>query len=370
MDEQIFINISKIIERDSKSSTYKFALLRGTIDIITENSPFIEIDKDKVTLPLGLLVEKWLLYYYPIFEASISIPQIHGNTQLAFERQFRETLISHYYKNGGYSAFYNDLRNREVDPSIKNEFISLVRKIRDTIVKMPMKYIGRSISENYYSIYNYRLTRANLTGKPLNTSTLINKLGVFTIPKNYYEAFKIIGSFISGTNSIIFNWAKFSVNMANNSLNVNTVLNEILKDPITERNVTLSKDLYNEELEREGNLFCVWSGKRIRKYDIDHIIPFSIWKNNDLWNLLPAQPQINSQKGNKVPSEDLLENQKELILYYWNLLNSSVNEQFIRELNISLIGNSKDNWQDIAFEQLKSNCNYLKTIKGIEEWAI
>ena len=61
MDEQIYINISKIIERDSKSSTYKFALLRGTIDIITENSPFIEIDKDRVALPLGLLVEKWLL---------------------------------------------------------------------------------------------------------------------------------------------------------------------------------------------------------------------------------------------------------------------------------------------------------------------
>jgi hypothetical protein len=36
---ETFINISKIIERDSKSTTYKYALLRGTIDIIQDNSP-------------------------------------------------------------------------------------------------------------------------------------------------------------------------------------------------------------------------------------------------------------------------------------------------------------------------------------------
>ena len=41
MDKKIFSNIGKIIERDSKSTTYKFALLRGTIDIIQENSPYI-----------------------------------------------------------------------------------------------------------------------------------------------------------------------------------------------------------------------------------------------------------------------------------------------------------------------------------------
>ena len=37
MQEDIFRNISKIIERDSKVTTYKFALLRGLIDIIQEN---------------------------------------------------------------------------------------------------------------------------------------------------------------------------------------------------------------------------------------------------------------------------------------------------------------------------------------------
>jgi hypothetical protein len=43
MHNDVFQNISKIIERDSKTTTYKFALLRGVIDIIQDNSPFITI---------------------------------------------------------------------------------------------------------------------------------------------------------------------------------------------------------------------------------------------------------------------------------------------------------------------------------------
>ena len=68
MRNDVFSNISKIIERDSKTSTYKFALLRGVIDIIQDNSPFLSFSKDRVHFPTGLLIEKWMLYYYPNFE--------------------------------------------------------------------------------------------------------------------------------------------------------------------------------------------------------------------------------------------------------------------------------------------------------------
>ena len=47
MTNEVFSNISKIIERDSKTTTYKFALLRGVIDIIQDNSPFITYSKEE-----------------------------------------------------------------------------------------------------------------------------------------------------------------------------------------------------------------------------------------------------------------------------------------------------------------------------------
>ena len=35
LDTQSFIRVSQIIERDSKDTSYKFALLRATIDVIS-----------------------------------------------------------------------------------------------------------------------------------------------------------------------------------------------------------------------------------------------------------------------------------------------------------------------------------------------
>jgi hypothetical protein len=43
MDQQTFRHINQILARDNKSSTYKFALLRGTIELIEAHSPFIMI---------------------------------------------------------------------------------------------------------------------------------------------------------------------------------------------------------------------------------------------------------------------------------------------------------------------------------------
>jgi len=40
--EQTLLIFQKIIEQESKTSTYKFALLRAVIDIISAQSPHIE----------------------------------------------------------------------------------------------------------------------------------------------------------------------------------------------------------------------------------------------------------------------------------------------------------------------------------------
>ena len=78
MDTEVFSNIHKIIERDSKSTTYKFALLRGVIEIIQDHSPYVAFQDDRVHFPTGLLIEKWLLYYYPLLESKAILPQING----------------------------------------------------------------------------------------------------------------------------------------------------------------------------------------------------------------------------------------------------------------------------------------------------
>src|SRR5690606_23635622 len=164
---------------------------------------------------------------------------------------------------------------------------------------------------------------------------LIKEFGTFSIPIEYYEAFKVLGSFINGQDSILFKWAEFSVNASGNNLSVHNVLNEVLKSPITLRDIKESKKLYKEILQKEGNVYCVWTGKKIANYDIDHLIPFSVWKNNDLWNLLPSDSKTNNQKRDKIPSPELIKKQTNLILDYWEILNESQNQRFKKEIQVS-----------------------------------
>lgn len=369
MNKEVFYNISKIIERDSKTTTYKYALLRGVIDIIQDNSPYILISRNRVHIPTGLLVEKWLLYYYPILKSQTLIPQINGVTNLAFSKLFCK-FISDYESRGGFSVFYNDLKNKGIPEDLQSDFFELAKKIRNTITNMPMKYIGRSINHDFYSIFNYE--NQTLKRSPhIDIELLIKDFGTFSIPSEYYEAFRILGSFINGQDSILFKWAEFSVNASNNKLSVQKVLNEVLKSPITVREIKASKKLYKDILKKKGKVYCVWTGKHILNYDIDHMIPFSVWKNNDLWNLLPSDSKINNQKRDKIPTPEFIERQKNLILDYWKIIFESQSQRFQKEMQVSLLGNhSFDSWKETGISQLQNSCNYLIENRGFEGWEI
>lgn len=370
MRNDVFSNISKIIERDSKTTTYKFALLRGVIDIIQDNSPFISFSKDRVHFPTGLLIEKWLLYYYPILESSTYIPQINAETNLAFEIQFKK-IIDAYKNNNGFSAFYNDLKNKGIPENLQSDFISLIKKMRFTITDKPMRHIGFSISKTHYSIFKDESANTIRKSKSVDAEFLINNFGSFSIPVDYYEAFRFLGSFISGQDSILFKWAEFSVNASTENLSVEKVLNEVLKNPITEREIKASKIFYENVLAKEKFVECVWTGEKLTKYDVDHMIPFSVWKNNDLWNLLPSKAKTNNQKRDKIPSPDLIERRKDLIIHYWELINKNQSQRFQKEIQIALLGNNPFSaWQKTAIKQLQSSCNYLIASRGYEEWKI
>jgi hypothetical protein len=200
---------------------------------------------------------------------------------------------------------------------------------------------------------------------------IIEYFGSFSIPLEYYEAFRLLGSFINGSDSILFKWAEFSANASGHKLSVGKIVNEVLKSPITEREAKEAKKIYKELLAKEGVVNCVWTGEEVNTYEVDHLIPFSIWKNNDLWNLLPSKPKTNKDKLDKIPSPSLIEERKISILKYWNILNEKLSDRFKSEIQVALLGNNPfDSWQQSAIDQLKSSCSYLINNRGYEEWKI
>jgi hypothetical protein len=96
-----------ILQRDATDTTYKYALLRALVEIAEQESHHVrEHDAQSVEFPLGLVVEKWLYFYYPFIARDL--PQRNGEKvgargQPAFRSTFK-TLTDYYQTRGGVDA--------------------------------------------------------------------------------------------------------------------------------------------------------------------------------------------------------------------------------------------------------------------------
>ncbi len=375
MPDFTLTDLARIIERDSKDSTYKFALLRGTIDIIQNFPHFKQIDSSmKVSYPMGLMVIKWIDYYYPLLAARI--PQKYGENEsrtIAFRKEFEE-LIDMYPPGASAEQLMYDLKKGIRDQNRIKPVLRLCRKLRDTIVKQPMHYIGSAIGRGG-EIYSYK---GNRSGKitTLDQEWLINHMGSFSIPIEFHHVLLAVGAFISGTNSIIFKWAEFTSGLkTDSSLQTSDIISMLSKD-VSERDVKQAKDFYSDILVRD-KLECVWTGKKLQvnSMNIDHAFPFVALRNNDLWNLLPAHQQVNNEKRDAVPTTDILKQKqvKERIIKVWSNLALKFEDQFFNEIRIALLGNNRldlNNWENSCYTGLINMSEYLINQRGLIPWQI
>ena len=375
--------INSIIERDSTDATYKYALLRGTIEICEEYQHLGKEEVDKIWFPLGLLVEKWIFYYYPIIANEQYIPQKSGETsdgsnhlRMAFRPLLTE--VAGYYKKtgGGLSQFYNDYEKGEIPGEISGTVLALCRKLRTTITSMPMHHLGYSYAKKPYSVFNYRKTEGRVSSVvPIDRDFLVQNFGEYSISKDLNNVFLYFGGFISGENTLLLKWATFSSEKSGSRISVAEAMEVLSITPETERDILEAQNFYNHLCDMKEQIICVWTGKNINSMagcHLDHVLPFSVWKNNELWNLMPALPEVNGEKSDKIPSMKLLDSRKSAILNYWEWMWRYNPVLFEKEIRISLVGCSFDatRWQEQAFDALKEKCRYLIEIRGFTEWDL
>lgn len=128
--------------------------------------------------------------------------------------------------------------------------------------------------------------------------------------------------------ALILRWSELTSEISKNLLSPSQIVDRLLRIPTFKRSVEEARRVYHE-LTDKG---CVWSGVTLSgKFDVDHVLPFSLWRNNDLWNLLPAAPSINREKGDRLPTNSLLKKRKDIILTYWEALHRAIPTRFANE---------------------------------------
>lgn len=367
-----FSDINSIIENDSTDTTYKYSLLKSVIESCQEYPQYITVDEEnnRAVLPLGICVMKWLIYYYPFFLPGTFISMKNGEKKSYYKivfREYFEMVCAYYEQHGGISVFIDDVLHGTIPDEISPIVLKLASTIRSCIADKPMRHLGYSLNSTEYSIFKIESKAYPLNKSvPLSFRYLIERCGTYSISKELWMVFRDLGGFILGTGSVQQKWMDFLRNAnKNDGISDEELLRRFALVPESERDVSAASKIYHSEVLGE-RCFCVWSGKKLTlsTLAIDHMLPFSVLKSNELWNLLPADSAVNLDKSDKVPSREVLLKRKEMILSNWNLLYSTYPKRFEEGVATGLLnGELKENWMESAFEQLCKMSDYLISVR-------
>ncbi len=316
--------IEGVLNRDRKVATYKLALFRALCDIALTNYHLAEWRPDgTVGIPIREIAERWIYYYWPLLEdESNFIPQIRGESragrlQIGFRPHLRR-LIASFQNSGGLDAFAVAIRNDALDGSQRQILDATLKRLVPVIKEGPVTHAGRSSIARQLFGYDGRLRHMIVSG-------------------DIWRELCLSGHWIQ--DALILRWAELTSEISKNAISPSEVIDRLLRLPVRERNVMDARRVYLELPSKE----CVWSGVSLgRRFDVDHVLPFSLWRNNDLWNLLPTSPLMNRDKGDSLPTNLLLKRRKGVIMCYWDALHQANPRRFEYEISRLAGGGQKD----------------------------
>ena len=165
-----------------------------------------------------------------------------------------------------------------------------LRKIRDTIVAGPVTFAGGALDTG--RVFSYDTARQEVR-----------------MSAGIWRELALLGHWIQ--EAVILRWAELTEEVSRGSVRVSEIIELLLTTPLPERDVTDARQTYARLAGKE----CVWTEKPLHgQFAVDHIIPFALWHNNDLWNLMPVLPTVNSQKSDRLPTRNLLLQRRDRIV--------------------------------------------------------
>jgi hypothetical protein len=307
--------IEGVLNRDRKVATYKLALFRALCDIAQTNFHLAEwLPDGRVSVPVHDIAERWIYYYWPLFEdCAFFIPQIRGekaggHLRIGFRRQLEE-LITAFNRSGGLDAFAIALRNDSLNEQQRELVKAAFDKLIPVIKEGPVTHAGRSSQGGQLFSYENDRRRMIISG-------------------DVWRELCLSGHWIQ--DALILRWGELTAEISRKTVSPSEVIDRLLRTPVYERNVDDARRAYRDLDSKE----CVWTGRTLgRNFDVDHVLPFSLWRNNDLWNLLPADPRVNRDKRDSLPTHTLLKRRREAIMGYWDILHRSNPVRFEHEIS-------------------------------------
>lgn len=258
---------------NNTTATYKFYWFVAMLDIIVKER------KTRISfweIIAGIVSESWYPIHYfklsfgksdSLFKQSLDIQQEFQISIESDKEKTKKFLLEHLDDTKSFFRVFSiNVPYRFLSPWIKytND---------EDVIRKSQKFENRCL----YAINSNR------------DEIVINEIWVDYLTENY----AILRDFA------FWNLTQF---IQKRNPNVPDVSSKLIK-PIQRDSLTKQHKFWNTYIETVGSINCIYTGKQIfaRQYDLDHFVPWSFVSHNLLWNLIPADPSINSSKNNNLP---------------------------------------------------------------------
>ena len=348
--------IEGVLNRDKKVATYKLALFRALAEIaMQESRQAVWLADGQVGVPLSRIAERWLKYYWPLFASDKFIPQSQSEGAGSKPVKFRAAmlgLISAYRQqgaHGGLSAWHLDWSTGRMNSGSQALLKSALKSLAETIRDGPVAFSGSALETGRVFEYD-------------------SKTGLVMMSADIWRELCLLGHWI--VDAVVLRWASLTERFAfRQGVTAGDVLPLLLAKPEPERATALARQAF----EQAGLNRCTWSGKTLRReFVVDHAIAFSLWGNNDLWNLLQVDCKVNGLKSDKLPSAKLLVERKYAILEDWEVLRDAMPDVFDRQASHLLGFKTQVTGARTRelFSRFKEAIEVTALQRGVERWAI
>jgi hypothetical protein len=307
--------LNSILRNDSKLNSYKIALVRSINDVVL-SFPDIKNGLRGVAIPLRVLAEFWLAYYWPFADDEQPIlqgPRAFRDGVLRNDVAFRPelTALRSQWANlfsvsrpaDGYFLM-SEMRVPRKRLTYTNTLLDTYSRTIQTMtraIEYPIRYAGQGGGQ--YTVFQPPQPLSALNDVvPLPSAQAKDKCVV--IQSDLWDEFSRLSLWIEAL--CIHEWSLFTETVGTPRGKAYSLLTD---RPDNRRPLTWERNEI-EILMMEGKtFFCPWTNKKLSTevYDIDHIIPIAVFPFNDLWNLVPTDPYFNSHvKRARIPSAEKL----------------------------------------------------------------
>ena len=309
--------ISTILKHDSKTASYKIALLRAINDVVLTYSD-LRTFQLPVAVPLKLLAKFWVAYYWPFVDAALPIQQGQrvkrdGKTRndMAFRPALSELRAQWEQAIGGLKnpadGFFliNELKSPHKWQHYPEQLVDALSKAVSAIsrtVEKPIQYAG----PGEWSVFDRPRRYSTLSSSAVAVPGTNPRDRCLVIPFELWETFRHMSLWVEAL--CIHEWCLFTEKVS--EADRGTVYSLLTARPDNRRPLTWERNQIDILMMEGAEFTCPWTQKPLNQgiaYDLDHILPIALYPTNELWNLVPSDPQFNShQKRDRLPTAERL----------------------------------------------------------------